>query len=107
MGGSNKAVAVWQAMDENVSSRCHAQLPCAFSVDSVGIGNVQRAMKLAVRVSAVDHIDTLRSPMISLSRLRTHRLASEGDLISLKRLACAKHALVDDDAVGTQKCLKG
>jgi hypothetical protein len=43
-------------------------------------------MKLAMRIAAVDHVHAFGSAVIPLLRFRSHRLAAQGNLVSLDDL---------------------
>ena len=74
-------------------------------VGSIGIRDMQRAVKLALRISSVNYIDAFWRPMISLPGLGANGLPSERDLVSLDHLPSVHqfhrpNSLVHDDAVG-------
>lgn len=87
MRRGDESVAVRQAMDEDVPTRRHAEFAGALLIGSIRIGNVQRAVKLAVGVPAIDNVHAFRRPMVSLPCLRPDRLPSERDLVGFEHLA--------------------
>ena len=111
MGCTNKSLAVGQAVDEDVSSRRDAQFAGAFAVGCVRIRDVQRAMKLAVRISAVNYVDALRCFVITLLDFWANRISAEGDLVGLDCMAGVNElhgarAFVDEDSVGVGNGVK-
>src|SRR5215467_15622107 len=63
---------------------------------------MQRAVKLAVRISSINHVSPFRRPMISLPLFRPNRLAAQSNLVSpdhlarMHQLQCVSTLMYDD-----------
>jgi murein DD-endopeptidase MepM/ murein hydrolase activator NlpD len=86
VGRADEAIAPGQAMDENIASRRSAQLTRLSAVSRTRIGNVDRLVKLAMRIAEVEHINSFRRFVIALPRLRTDRLRAQRHFESLQNL---------------------
>jgi hypothetical protein len=83
MCGADVPIAVWQAMDGDVTTRRNPELSGPRTVHRIRVGNVQRSMTRAPRISAVDDIGALGSAQVPFLLLHP-RLASQRNLVSLQ-----------------------
>src|SRR5437762_4889726 len=85
--GSEKCEAGRQPMNHDVAARTHSQLSRSLSILRLGIRDVQRKMKLAVRAFGVDQVIAFRSFMVSLFLFCADRDSSKGDAVRLEYLS--------------------
>ena len=78
---THKPISIGQAVYKDVSAGRHAQFASVFPVSRVGIRNVQRTMKLALGISAVDYVNAFGCTVIALSCFRPDGFAAERDLV--------------------------
>lgn len=108
MGSANESVSIRQAMNEDIFTWRDAQFVRPFAIGRIGIRNMQRAMKLAVRFPAIDNVDAFGRFVVTLSCLRSDRIPAERDFVSLDYLAGAHQVhrarvFVNDDVVCVRK----
>jgi hypothetical protein len=102
--GANPAVSISNSVDHDVETGRDTALCGACVIVIRWIGNVQRKMKAALRIPAVDLVGSLRRFHVALLFLRPDRPAAQGNAISFEPLAVAKDRqfpgrFFDDDAI--------
>jgi hypothetical protein len=102
--GANPAASVLNSVDHDVKTGGDTAFcgPCIVVIR--GIGNVQRKMKAALRIPAVNFVDSFRRFHVALFFLRADRAAAKRNSVSLELPAIAKDRqfpgrFFDDDAI--------
>lgn len=80
---AHKAVTIWQSVKKNIASWRHTLLKRRRPIMGTRIRNVDRLVKLAVRIAEVENINAFRRLVIALSGFRTDRVAPQSDLVRL------------------------
>ncbi|MEA2343193.1 MAG: hypothetical protein QOF63_1362, partial [Thermoanaerobaculia bacterium] len=104
--------AIRSAMNHDLASRPNVQPPRTSAVGGIWIRHMQRQVVLAIRIAAVDCVQTFGSPPVPLALLRPCRIRSETDVIRAKRPAVSEERqlarrLLDDDSVGLHGHVRG
>ena len=77
-------------MQHDVAARRRSKFAGSLPVLRIRIGYVNRTIELAVLVVPIQNVNSLRSLVVALSRLRTRRAAAESDFINLEYLFVVK-----------------
>ncbi len=104
MKRANPAASIWNSVDHDVKTGGDTALCRASVIVIRWIGNVQRKMKAALRIPAVDLVDSFRRFHVALLFLRPDRAAAQCNAISLELPAVAKDRqfpgrFFDDDPI--------
>jgi len=76
---THKPISVRETVNKHVASRGDTTLPRGGPILSVWVRNMNHLVKLAVCVARIEHINSFRSPVITLPHLRTHGIPSQCD----------------------------
>src|SRR5271169_3402853 len=114
VGLSHPAVALRQAMYEHISPWGDSLLARLSPVVSVGIRDVDRLVKLAMRVSRIENVKPFGGRVITLPRLRPEGISTQGNPIRPDYFPLAEELqralfLEDHNAVSVQwfgRCLR-
>ena len=104
MKRANPAASIWNSVDHYVKTGGHTALCGACVIVIRWIRNVQCKMKAALRIPAVDLVNSFRRFHVALLFLRPDRAAAQRNAVSLKPPAVAKDRqfsgrFFDDDAI--------
>jgi len=110
MKRAHPAASILNSVDHDVETGGDAALCGACVIVIRGIGNVQRKMKAALRIPAVDLVDSFRRFHVALLFLRPDRAAAQRNAVSLEVPAVAKDRqfpgrFFDDDPI--DRCFGG
>jgi hypothetical protein len=104
MKRANPAASIWNSVDHDVKTSRDTALcsPCIIIIRR--IGNVQRKMKAALRIPAVDFVYAFRRFHVAFLFLRPDRGAAQRNAVSLELSAVAKDRqfpgrFFNDDAI--------
>ena len=78
---SQPAESIQQAVDHDVSARVNAQFLRSHAVLRVGTRDVERAIKTAVLITAVENVVSFGRLVIPWSRFGTDRIAAQRDFV--------------------------
>ena len=104
MKGANPAVSIWNSVDHDVKTSGDTALGSACVVIIRWIRNMQRKMKAALRIPAVDLVDSFRRFHVALVFLRPDRAVAQRNAVSFEAFAVAKERQIprrflDDDPI--------
>jgi hypothetical protein len=90
MEGAHPAASISNSVDHDVKTSGNTALGSMCAVISGRIGNVQRQMKTALHIPAVDLVNSFRRSHVALLFLRADRAAAQRNAVSLEPLVPAK-----------------
>jgi hypothetical protein len=103
---ANPPIPIRQSMHKHAPARRNAIRPRSRTISRIRIRNVNRFVKLTVRIPRIESVDSLRSLMIPLPRLRPRGIATQRHLVrlmtfpSLSTAACASQYNTDPHTLG-------
>jgi hypothetical protein len=83
MRSPNPPISIGQSMHKHITSRRNSSGPRRRPIPHVRIRNVNRPMKLTVRIPRVQNVHSFRCLVIPLPRLRPHGISTQRHLVRL------------------------
>ena len=87
MRRANPSVSVGEAVHVDIAAWRYSPCTCGGAVVGIGIGDVDRLVKLAVCVPGIENVDAFRSLVIALPRFGPNRIAAERHFVGLDDLS--------------------